>query len=405
MYTIAQAKSDFAGRLHGTSLNKITNLNELMNRAGRRLFKDHDLQEAIRIQTLVNALFDQVYDIALPADVKSNRIIDIRPQAEYARSLRDNLDQRYSKQFSLYKQWDQNYQPTFNVRNNSGVRSLRVAKSAVAGILIHPLTSITGTGTWAASGVGSGLLVDNINYVTGGASLLVNATGSGNIVLTNSTIPAIDFTQAGTTSYVGNSSLFKWVYMPDASKVTGVNLQWGSSPSNYYTKTVVAGAMGNAFVTGWNLLRFDWSGLTPVGSPVATAYTYAQITISVTSALTGYRVDNIIAQMPTLYEMEYYSFYPFNDAVTGAWKELFTSDNDFINVGPDSYEIFLDQCEVLALQQMQDAGASVDIQTAKDQLATDLIDYQSRYPSQITQVKQKYYRMPQFNYRNFIRRG
>ena len=404
-YTISMARSDFEGRLHGTSLNKVANLNELMIRAGRKLFNDHDIQESIRIQTLTNALFDQVFDIALPADVKNDRIIDIRPQAEYARSLRDNLGQRYGKSFSLYKQWDKLYQPTFTVRNNSGVRTLRVAKSAISGIMIHPMGSVTGTGTWAASGVGTNLLVDNINFVTGGASLEVDATGAGNLILTNSTIPPIDFTQSGTTSYIGNSSVFMWAYFPDATKVTNVNLKWGSSSSAYYTKTVTANAMGNAFVTGWNLLQFNWSGLTPVGSPVSTAYTYAQVTAAVTSSLTGYRFDNIICQLPTLYEMEYYSFYPFSDATTGAWEERFNTDNDFINVGPLSYEVYLDQCEVLALMQMQDAGASVDIQTAQNQLLQDLTTYENKFPSQVTQPKQKYYRMPQFNYRNFIRRG
>ena len=399
-YTIAQAQSDFAGRLHGTSLNKVANLNELMNRAGRRLFKDHDIQESIRIATLANALFDQVFDIALPVDVKNDRIIDIRPQAEYSRQLIDNVSQRYSKQFSLYKGWDKNYQPTFTVRNNSGVRTLRVAKAAISGKLIHPMSSITGTGTWAASGVGVNLVVDNINFVTGGGSLEVDASGAGNIVLTNSTIPAVDM-----TGYVGQSSVFLWVFIPNAANATSVTLQWGSSPSNYYTKTVSVGAMGTAFVTGWNLLRFDWQGLTPTGSPVTTAYAYSQVSIAVTAVNAGYRVDNIIAQLPTLYEMEYYSFYPFSDASTGAWKELFTSVNDYINVGADSYEIYLDYCEVLALRQMQDAGASVDIQTAENQLAADLKSYQNKFPSQVSQVKQKYYRPFNANYRNFIRRG
>ena len=400
MYTITQAKSDFEGRLHGTSLNKVANLNELMNRAGRRLFKDHDIQESIRIVTLSNALFDQVFDIALPTDVKNDRIIDIRPQAEYARSLRDNLSQRYGKQFSLYKGWDKYYQPTFTVRNNSGVRTLRVAKSAIGGVLIHPMTSITGTGTWAASGVGTNLQVDSINFVTGGASLEVDASGTGNVILTNSTIPAVDM-----TGYVGQSSIFLWVYFPNAANATSVQLKWGSSASAYYSKTVTVTAMGTTFVTGWNLLRFDWAGLTPTGSPTTTAYTYSQVTIAVTAANTGYRLDNIIAQLPTLYEMEYYSFYPFQDANTGAWEERFNTDDDLINVGPDSYEVFLDQCEVLALRQMQDAGASVDIQSAEVQLAMDLQNYKNKYPSEVSQVKQKYYRMPQFNYRNFIRRG
>ncbi len=397
-YTITQAKSDFEGRLHGTSLNKVANLDELMNRAGRRLFNAHDIQESVRVQTLSNALFDQVYDIVIPTDVKNDRIIDIRPQAEYNRTLRDNLDQRYNKQFSLYKKWDANYKPTFTVIYNSGVKSLRVAKSAIGGKLIHPMTSITGTGTWAASGVGTNLQVDSINFVTGSSSLEVDATGAGNLVLTNSTIPAIDM-----TGYVGQASLFLWVYLPNSANTTSVKLRWGSSASAYYERTVTANAMGNAFVTGWNLLRFDWSGLTATGSPTLTAYTYSQITVAVTASGTGYRFDNIIAQLPTLYEMEYYSFYPFNDASTGAWKERFTSANDFINVGSESYELYLDICEILALRQMQDAGASVDIQTAENQFAMDLRKYQNHFPSQVNQPKQFYYRKPNFNSRNFIK--
>lgn len=397
-YTLTQSKSDFEGRLHGTSLNKVANLDELMNRAGRRVFKDIDLQESIRIITLTNALFDQVYDVVMPDDVKGDRIIDIRPQANASRQLIDNFDQRYNKQFDLYKTYDAINKPSFTVQNNSGTRTLRLAKSAIAGKLFHAMNTITGNGTWAATGTGSNLQVDNVNYVTGGASLEFDVT-TGAAILTNSTFTAIDM-----TGHVGQASVFLWLYVPNASNLTSVKLRIGSSSGAYYEKTVTAAAPANAFVSGWNLLRFDLTGLTPTGSPTLTSYRYAQITVNATANNAGYRVDNLISQLPTLYEMEYYSFYPFRDATTGAWKERFTSNNDFLNVGPDSYELFLDQCEILALRQMQDAGASVDIQTAENQYITDVRLYQNKYKSQVNQPKQRYYKPFQQNARNFITR-
>ena len=61
-YTRANCESDLPGIFHFTNLSKITNLNELFQRAGRKVLAEIDPDETIRSTEITNGLHTDIYD-------------------------------------------------------------------------------------------------------------------------------------------------------------------------------------------------------------------------------------------------------------------------------------------------------------------------------------------------------
>lgn len=385
-YTIAQLKTDLTGRLHGTTLNKITGVYDLITRAARQLLLDLDPAETRREAQLSNALFDEVTDYVVPEDLKGDRIIDIYPQVN--RSNRDSLQHTYSQQFDMFKSRDKIWSPKFTVKHNTGIKTIRIAKSALQGVRLHDMGSLTANGTWSAGGGASNLAVDTIQYVQGASSISFDVTGATTSYIENSTLTAQDL-----SSHELRSSLFVWVYLPSASSTTDITLRWGSSDTAYFSKTVTASHTNSVFINGWNLLRFDWSSATETGSVTTTAIDYLRLSMTHTAAMSGVRVDNIISNMPSIWEIYYYSKYLFSNSA-GVWKEVVSADSDYVNLDTESYDLLLDICEYLAFRQLSNANSSSDAITSERTYQMNLKRYKQLYKSEVRQTQQIYYRIP-----------
>ena len=129
-YTITKAKSDLQGILHGTSVNKVTNILSVFNRAARQVLEDVDPQETKRKAQITTALFDQVYDYTAPSDLKGNKVIDIRPQIN--RTSADVFSQNYSANFDIFKTTDDGL---LQIEFNEGIKTLRAKKDLTGFIL------------------------------------------------------------------------------------------------------------------------------------------------------------------------------------------------------------------------------------------------------------------------------
>src|SRR3990167_195959 len=138
--SISTSKSELEGLLHGTTTNKIRNLDLLLERAGRNVLSRIDPSETRRIAEITNGLYDEVFDYAPPSDLKSDKIIDIRPQAN--RSKADNYSQVFGEEFDLYKE-DQD----FTLDYDDATRILRISKDLTGSIEINSLDSTTANGT------------------------------------------------------------------------------------------------------------------------------------------------------------------------------------------------------------------------------------------------------------------
>jgi len=389
MYTIAQLKIDLTGILRGTSLNKVVGINDVISRAARHVIADVDLPETKRTTQLTNPIFDQVYDYVLPADLKGSKIIDIRPLNN--RSLFDDYPtQSYSKDFDFLKGFMTGNM--FNIRNNSGIKTIRVSDSSVTPrVTINSFDSLTANGTWTAGGGLTTPTLDTLQYISGTGAFRSTSTGlTGYIESANMT--ALDLSAADL------DSIFLWVYVTDVSLLTSINLRWGSSAANYYNRTVAASHTG-AFVNGWNLVRFDWDGATQVGTPVDTAVTYARITLNHTAALGTIRFDSLTNNKGRVFEMEYYSKYMFRSSA-GVWQETVLADTDYVNADTDSYNLLLYKVAELVGLDIEESlvtrSQRINIgQSTNGSMYDQLLrTYKGTYKSEAIVMQQRYYNMP-----------
>lgn len=394
---ITTFKQDITGIMHGTTLNQIQNINGVINRACRKLLLDVDPQETKRTVPITNPLYDQVYDYAIPSDLKGNCVIDIKPQVQ--RTLMDNFQQQYNKDFDLSKAFT--LQDGFTINFNGSVKTIRInATNLNQGITINGVDSITSNGTWVASGDASTLTNDTINNAAGSGAIKFNLAASGSQgLLTNSTMSAVDM-----TAHEDVSSLFYYVYLQTASVFTSVRLRWGSDSTNYWESTATTDSQGNAFVNGWNLIQANWSSATQTGSPDVTAVDYVQVAYNYNgTAQTGCELDNIVSRLGTIYNIEYYSKYLFRDSITSAFQETVTDDSNLINLDTESYNLLLYQTAFLIAQQMQGQDAlRFDANYWGNQYNEVLSKYKARYKSEITKPRTQYYTQPNASFRRFF---
>jgi len=386
MKTIANVKNTISARLHGTTLNKIGDFYLICRDAAELMTNRIDLQEARRRALLPNAVYDQVYDYALPSDFKAP--ISLNKQANNI--YNGNQSRTYSTQFN-----NQKYDNQYAIVWQDMVQYLRFAKYLKAPIVIDKADSLTENGTWAISGNGSNLELDTNNYMSGIGSLKCDVSSPGAVV--------------------------------------NVIMQLGNDSSNYYSKTITAGHF-DAFMTGWNLCRFDLSDAILTGSVNMNSIDYVKFTVtyntsqtvsyektlttpvdltvdnyksdgaifayldfSTVLSLSTLRLDNITAHIGTLYDINYYSNFVFRNT-SSTWLEQPTSDSDILNLSPLSYKIFeAEICRVIT-QQNQGSMGGFDFSYWNLQLEGNgnniegLYDqYERQFPSERTEGQTDYY--------------
>jgi hypothetical protein len=275
------------------------------------------------------------------------------------------------------------------IEMNSGVKTLKLNKSLTAGILVNDASTLTENGTWTAGGNAINLTVDTLNKLSGGASIKFDISASGTTAsIVNSTMTATDL-----TTIKNDGALFAWVYIPSTTIITSVSLAWGSSASDYWSKTVTAAHDNTAFKVGWNLLRFDWSGATTTGTPDETAVNYLLITCAYNgTATTSVRVDSVIARIGTIYEIVYYSKYLFKSNA-GTWKETPTDDEDEINLDVEEQNLLLYEVCYLVGQEFGGENSSFDTKYWETKRNEAWDKYMRTYKTERRKPSVRYYRM------------
>lgn len=378
---ISDFKTRLQSKIHGSSLNKVQDVYNLIYEGAGNFLLRVDAQESIRSSLLSNALYDQVYNYTAPADLKGDKVIDFRPQAN--RTSGDNFNAVYSEEFDRNK-----FGGDFTVENKNGVKSLRIAKTLYSGVTLNDSNTLTENGTWAATASAQNLAADTFYKLSGSASLRFDLAASGSTgYIENSTMTAVD-----ASSIKNNGAIFIPVYLSTAANVTSVALRWGSSSSDYYSVTVTTTTDATAFVDGWNILRFDWYNLTPTGTPVDTAIDYLRVTLAYNGTATPYcRVDNIVARRGELYETIYYSKYLFRSSA-GVWKDKPTADDDYIILDTEAANCLLYEVAEIVGQELQGEDATFDITYLTNKKKEAWGTYLSTYKSQSMKPATPYYR-------------
>ena len=398
---ITTLKSELQGILHGTTLNKVVGLNGVINRAARQLLIEVDPQETKRTLPFVNPIFSEVFDYALPVDLKGNRVIDIRPQVN--RNPSDYFAQWYNQQFDRVKTFS--VQDSFSIQFNTGFKFIRInAPTLLPGITINSADSVNDNGVWATTGTATNVQTDNVNFASGSGSLKFDLAANvpGSIGgLENANMNPIDLSEEK-----NQSSIFFWVYLPTASQVSSVSIKWGSSNANYYTRSMAITSTGTIFQDGWNLLQANWLGATQVGVPddknigyLAVDYTYNGL------PQTAIRLDSIVCRQGSILEIEYYSKYMFRDLITGGFQETVTDDTNVINLDTESYNLLLCLSSLYCVQQLIDIGDNFDLSFFTNQYNSALARYKGMYKSEVTLPQIPYYTQPNPSYRRFFGRG
>lgn len=404
-YQISDIENELQGMLHGTTLNQITNLFGVFNRAARRVLQDIDPQET-KIVSQFGKIYDGVWDYLMSTDIKGNKIVDLFPQAN--RQLTDNFKQDYNKAFDLKKSFT--LIPDFTPRYAGAVRTIRInAVELNTGISINQANAYNGNGTFVAGSNVSGVTTNN-QYTTDGGSGSVQfniiQTGiAGSVAtITNTTGVGVDL-----TAQYNNADQFFAIYLPNAAGVTSIDYKFGTNSTNYYDSgSITTDMMGNTFVNGWNFIKIPWATFTIVGSPTLTNIgPYLSIAITYNGTLqTQVLLNQFWSRLGVIFNQEYYSKYLFRDATTGIFQEKVTDASNYVNLDTDGLDVFLMATMKEAVLQQQGLDAIFGDGPNADQRYADAVQkYQAKYKSEVQKPHSTYYSIPNASYRRWIGRG
>lgn len=391
-YPVQTLITDLGSVIHGTKTNKIPNLYGHISRAARQVTQDVDPKETQRIVSL-SQVFNDVYDYPAPADLKGDRIVDLRPQA--GRQPYDIFTQGYSMDFDAWK--SVSLENKILTQWNTGIKTLRIeAPTLTSPTTLCDTSTISG---WTATAGAQNISLDTTNNVAGGGAIIFDlAAGSGTGSIQISSLSAVDL-----SGLVNKSYGFAWVYLPTAAAITSLNMRWGSDiTANYYNLTVTTTQQGTAFADGWNLIALPWVSAVKVGSPVATAYDSVQLNVAYNSTLqTGLKLCNVTFAPGYIFEIQYYSKYLFRDASTNVFQGAVTSVADntkLINLDTDSYNLLFNKTAFYIAQALQGADAMYDATFWDTEYDNSLKRYRALNPSEAILKSATYYELPRNGY-------
>jgi len=382
-YTRTMLKASVNSRIH----NKIGILSDsetTLNNGTREAISLLDFRSMKRKASTAPNLFNDIYQYSCPADLKGNKIIDLQPQTG-ERSKFNDWNLTHESEFDRLKNSEHNLL-AFSDRDFT--RKLLVSASVDDdGFVVSPLDALTGYGSWALFGDGENVSRDSYQFVKGSASIKFDISAAGG---TTAGIQATDIPTFDLTNYKSYGSAFVWVWITSATNLTNYILRLGSDSSNYYSMTATTTNEGLAFATGWNLLRFDFSGKSTTGTPDDDACDYAAIYMTKTAGKiseTDYRIDHIIVKLGAIHDLIYYSKYPWQSS-SGTYKENSTADTDYLNVDTEEYQMIVEKCVEHAANEVRETS---DALTASNKFEKLKREYQRVYKSESIRSNNTYY--------------
>ena len=339
-YTRAQLQSQIVDDIRYDNIGSVITVQNILNRAARRVISDMDLRSTKRIAQLTPKLFDNEYEYTCPTDLKGIAICDIFPQSN--RRLGSRVSYVTPERFDRRKSEDN---LIVSVSDDDFVRKLKININVNDEVLkVGSFDSLTADGgTWALFGDAENVAVDDDQFILGSSVKFdISSSGGTTAGLQNTGLTTFDI-----TDYVNNGSAFVWVYINSVADtgsdgLTNFILRIGNDDSNYYTQTITTVNDGSAFVAGWNLLRFDFTSMTQTGTVSLTACDYVAVYMTKETGKVdnGYRFDELSLHTGEYYNIAYYSKCPWQTSA-GVYAEVSTSGTDSINADTEELDIFV----------------------------------------------------------------
>jgi hypothetical protein len=357
--TVKDFKSNLSSLLHGGSLNRVKNVDLLMERAANTMLSKIDPVETVRDAVLANTIYDDIYNYPLPSDFK--KIIDLYPQA--SRTQADTANRFYAEKFDLEKSLSSKI---ISIEGSEGSKILRVNWRHRSPVVIHSANSLTTNGTVAIVGTASGLKLDEIDYVSGSSAIQVD------LAITGDGIKISDFTDVDLTDEDEVGDFFVWFKIKNSTDLANFNsatLIWGNDlTANYWTGVAQTTQVdGTAFKVGWNQIKVPWSTATEIGAVDPTKIDCLKLTFNINAAITNVNVDNITCGIGKYFNIKYYSKYLLKNTA-GTWISKTTSDDDVVVLDNDAIQIYLLESLVAGAHQIEAVDSTFDINWANSQL-------------------------------------
>lgn len=360
--TITEVKENLSAMLHGGTLNRVRNFESLLERVSNTLLMKIDPIDTQRDVPLSSTVHDDFFNYSLPSDFKS--IIDLIPQDN--RQTLDSAGRRTPERFDLRKKLANK---ELTIEGSEGSKIIRINWRSRQGKVLNTMDSLTGNGTWAASGTSTNVVLDKITKRMGAGSIRFDqaATGDG---IQNTDMSSVDMTDEDEIADVFYSFFIKDA--TELAKLTSANILWGNDVTTQFWTGVAltAQADGTAFKVGWNEVKIPWSTATETGTVDPTKIDSARPFFNSSAAISDIRVDHIVFSIGRNFDIKYYSKFLIKNT-SGTFITKTTSDDDVVVLDNDAIQILLLELLIGAAQQVEGVDSGFDIGWAKTELNGD----------------------------------
>ena len=356
-----------------------------LNRAVRRVIQRVDLRSTKRNAVMASNLFRDRLSYQVPSDLKADAIIDIPPQT----------GRRTDYKLELVTQSIFDRNKTIK-RNMVAVATDDLVKRILFSgtvddttLLMASLDTLTADGgTWIAVGDANTVVADADNKRGGGGSIKYDLTGSATTAgIQNTTLTTFDI-----TNFTNDGVVYVWVYINSTTNLTNFIFDVGNDlTTNFYSDTVTTQFDSTAFVNGWNLLRFEFSGITVNGTITDTAIDSMRIYMTKTAGKSddGYRFDHIEFHTGEIVDILYYSRFAWQSS-GGTFLEDSTADTDLLNAETEEFQGFIFSAKMELFRETRRFDLVAD---AKNEYLEWREDYKNKNPTERLILTREYYRI------------
>jgi hypothetical protein len=382
---IQDVKSNLSAALHGGTLNKVRNIEMLLERSANILLSKIKPIETIRTASLSSTIHDDIYNYSLRDDF--GEIIDLYPQSD--RNIYDSASRGYAESFDLRKLLANK---TVSIEGSEGAKIIRINWRSRKGKVLSTVNGVTGNGTWGAVGTATGIQTDTITKYSGSGSVRFDLAASGDGIQ-NSTLSPVDMTDEDEVADIFFAFYIKSA--ADLARLTSVTPRWGNDLTlNYWTAVALtAQADGTAFKVGWNVVKAPWSTATETGSVNPASIDAFRVIFTTTAAISDIRLDNIIFSIGRNFDYKYYSKYIVKNT-SGTWISRTTSEDDIVVLDNDAIEIYHLLNLKLAAHQIEGGDSAFDINFSNSEIGDLIQEYNAKYPSQAKKAVTSYGSLP-----------